>query len=326
MDQSREKSLYFLLQAVARQMNFQDPDKWKVRSAIKSIVIKDLGENWEVVATCESKISTKLIPKSSFVFYYTKSAENLALDPAIQNQNSARELLSDLFESFGFVTQIKAKEVKTSRPVYQILIKMILSLIVTLILLQSQFEFSKVIVYMYFIISFIAEFKSWRFGWQSQIYRLPEYLIPLLAIEYMQNQNVFAFAIILDGIWREISSFLATPTRLKYRIKLSVLFYSSAILFTAKVFSGSSEFTVLIFIICIMIIEILEVSAKRKFREALVVLAASLGGFLIAFTNMISNINGVISTVLVFTLVIYIVFVGKGNSMRRFLLPLLLLA
>ena len=142
----------------------------------------------------------------------------------------------------------------------------------------------------------------------------------------MQNQNVFAFAIILDGIWREISSFLATPTRLKYRIKLSVLFYSSAILFTAQVFRGSSEFTVLIFIICIMIIEILEVSAKRKFREALVVLAASLGGFLIAFTNMISNINGVISTVLVFTLVIYIVFVGKGNSMRRFLLPLLLLA
>ena len=68
MDQSREKSLYFLLQAVARQMNFQDPDKWKVRSAIKSIVIKDLGENWEVVATCESKISTKLIPKSSFLY------------------------------------------------------------------------------------------------------------------------------------------------------------------------------------------------------------------------------------------------------------------
>jgi len=75
-----------------------------------------------------------------------------------------------------------------------------------------------------------------------------------------------------------------------------------------------------------MAIEILEVSAKRKFREALVVLAAFLGGFLITITNMISNVNGVISTALVFTLVIYIVFVGKGNSMRRFLLPLLLLA
>lgn len=307
-------------------MSFQDPDKWKVRTAIKSIEIKDLGENWEVTATCESKISTKLIPKSSFIFYYTKAAENLELDPAIQNQNSARELLRELFESFGFVTQIKTEEVKTSRFLYQNIIKLILSLIVTLVLLQAQYEFSKVIVYLYFIISFVTEFKSWRFRWQPHIYRLPEYLIPLIALEYMQNKNVYAFAVILDWLWREISTFLAKPTRIEYRLKLSVFFYSSAILFTAAVFSGSSEITVLLFIICTMSIEILEVSTKGKFREASLILAVTLGGFLIVFTNVISNMNGVISTALVFSLVIYIVFVGEGNSMRRFLLPLLLLA
>lgn len=326
MDQSRERSLYFLLQAVARQMSFQDPDKWKVRTAIKSIAIKDLGENWEVIATCDSKISTKLVPKGSFIFYYTKAPENLELDPAIQNQNSARELLRGLFETFGFVTQIKAKEVKKLRFIYQKIIKIILSLIVTLVLLQSQFELSKIVVYLYFIISFIVEFKFLRFGWQSQIYRLPEYLIPLLAIGYMQNQSVFAFAIIIDWIWMEISTFLATPTRIKYRHKLSVLFYSSAILFNVNVFSGHSEFTVLLFILCTMTIEILEVSSKRQYREALVVLVATIGGSLIALINVILNMNGVISMVLVFSLVIYIVFVGKGNSMRRFLLPLLLLA
>ena len=101
-DQSRERSLFFLLSTIARNLDTPQEIKAQFKESIGSLQIRDNGETWLIsIRSLNDQPDEISFPKNRFSFYPVKSADRYDTNPAVLNRNSAEEVLMYFYGKFG---------------------------------------------------------------------------------------------------------------------------------------------------------------------------------------------------------------------------------
>ena len=90
-DQSRKKSLYFLLLNVLRSRS--NTNNEMVRALITSLSIDDLGDDWQISTNLNGEISKHIVKKSEFSLYQTKPTGQDVLK-VYQDNRKAAEIIA----------------------------------------------------------------------------------------------------------------------------------------------------------------------------------------------------------------------------------------
>jgi hypothetical protein len=213
-DQSRLKSLEFLLLAVGRQITSEQlktkekQDVQEIRDTLKTLKVTEDGENW-MITTKDSKVT---VNKTLFSFYRRDSSTTVP----IQNNNAlnARKVLQELLS-----LQIESNSVsrKEKYPV----------------LSQPQL-LSRIYSYFLLILFFLAEiFDSMLVKNTLVVYWFVYVVIFLLAGFLKRRQNIILFSICASGsiVPLVMSSFTASKMSFTFLNQTSL--YISTILFIA---------------------------------------------------------------------------------------------
>ena len=100
-DQSRLKSLYFLLLATARKRVLNSSDPSIAREIIKHLEIRELEDSWEISAHLTNGSINILREKSKFTFYATKNETSYDVEPSVSNKYQAELVVNELFKKAG---------------------------------------------------------------------------------------------------------------------------------------------------------------------------------------------------------------------------------
>jgi len=95
-DQSREKSLLFLLTRHARE-NISQEHFEKFKLSLRTLQVIQDAEMWDISCIMEDKKRSVSTPKSDFIFYSTKSKDRYPIDPQELNRKSAEKVLAMLY-------------------------------------------------------------------------------------------------------------------------------------------------------------------------------------------------------------------------------------
>lgn len=91
-DQSRLKSLYFLLQSTAKLLPMNNAERALLNKTMPFLTIQGLEENW-IISFSESRNASTIVPKANFNFY--KHSDDIEI--ARNNKIEATKLLITLF-------------------------------------------------------------------------------------------------------------------------------------------------------------------------------------------------------------------------------------
>ena len=100
-DESRQKSLYFLILATLRKNVLGTTDIQIASELARNLRIKELDKDWEVTSFFQNREIKTSISKSEFKFYPTKNESSYEIEPSTQNTISAKLVVKDLFDSAG---------------------------------------------------------------------------------------------------------------------------------------------------------------------------------------------------------------------------------
>jgi hypothetical protein len=113
-DESRKRSLYFLLMTEARKQTLMSGDIEKARSISSNLEVSELEDSWLVVSkSAEAYVSIE-IGKKNFQFYPTKNADSYEIEPSVLNQSSAQEVIKQLYEKVGITQHSEPQKVNRS--------------------------------------------------------------------------------------------------------------------------------------------------------------------------------------------------------------------
>lgn len=152
-DKSRERSLFFLLSTIARNLDTPNEVKTKFKASIGSLHISEEGENWKIsIRNIDDNSEEILVPKSKFSFYPVKSADRYEVNPVVLNRNSAEEVLMFFYGKFNIKVAGKKNFEKVPYKISSSLISLIL-LSLGIIFAQSELEvltFAFLTLYVFF--------------------------------------------------------------------------------------------------------------------------------------------------------------------------------
>jgi hypothetical protein len=102
-DESRKKSLHFLLLTFLRQKSSRVNQPHVTRELVRNLEILELRDDWKITTRLENKVIEFDYPKSDFEFYQTKSEDFYKIDPAEKNRISAQKVVFDLFSAANLI-------------------------------------------------------------------------------------------------------------------------------------------------------------------------------------------------------------------------------
>jgi len=97
MDESRKKSLEFLLTRALYSMQGSRKLPHDIDESIKSLKIEECQDSWTVVVNYRGKNRSNVFSKSNFVFYPLKGKNFYPTDPLERNIESAKKVILDLY-------------------------------------------------------------------------------------------------------------------------------------------------------------------------------------------------------------------------------------
>ncbi len=314
IDKSREKSLYFLLLAVARQMNFRSPDKSLLREAINNIKITESDDKWEISTHVYEKRNTISTPKSEFSFYQTRSLEIGGIDPVVKNKESARKALIQLFKPFNFEIDITNVSEKQNTNGLQTFLGLLFFIIATIPIYLADIEAAnKITLFIILIISFIHRKKRFT---RNYLF----FLVLLCCILFFiyRSSNISYQLIILSFVSFLYIGIKRVLTKVGLRI-FGFLTITSVVLFSFE-FNENERY--LIILICFLMLNEVISEFASKWRRELMLVLVNLGGILtIIFVGVYYGDLTIAKLLLGIGFEIYLVFFGKAQSISRFLLP-----
>ena len=99
-DQSREKSLYFLLLSTLRRNNLHQGKPEKTKQLVKNLEILELDDDWVILSVVDTLEETVTISKTEFKFYPNKKLSSYSDDPTLLNKETANYIVRSLYELF----------------------------------------------------------------------------------------------------------------------------------------------------------------------------------------------------------------------------------
>jgi hypothetical protein len=103
LDNSRQRSLHFLILATLRKYVSQSNDVPAARELAKNLVVIESEDNWEIVTTINSEKISTTIPKTNFKFYATKDVSAYEIEPSQLNAMSAKSVVEKIFNAAGII-------------------------------------------------------------------------------------------------------------------------------------------------------------------------------------------------------------------------------
>jgi hypothetical protein len=313
-DRSREKSLYFLLLAVARQLQFVSTDQTHVRAAINNIIVEEEDEAWVISTNVNGEYSQTQVAKTNFKFYQTREIEPEGTNPAEKNKQSAVETLLRLFEPYGFTSNSKKVKTKNKIEPTSFVFRSFFMLIGLAVIQLNEFDFPNtlLLIAILIVITLTSQMK-WTF----------DYLLFLLVtgfLTYFAGQTtkvnlplaiIFLFFTCVYVINQKMRITFSRSVRVIATLVASVFYFLTA---------NDANMNLWAVVFLLMINEFLEIQSRVK-RE-LFLLASTFAGFLvlIALAAMQGNLS-IAKVFLVLGLETYLVFYGGAQSMGRFFLP-----
>lgn len=97
MDESRKKSLEFLLTRALYSMQVPGTLSHDIDESIRTLKIEEYQDKWMVVVKYRGKNRNKVFSKSNFVFYPLKDKNFYSTDPVEHNIESAKKVILDLY-------------------------------------------------------------------------------------------------------------------------------------------------------------------------------------------------------------------------------------
>ena len=317
-DKSREKSLYFLLLAVARQLQFKSTNQSLVREAINNILVEEKDEVWIVSTNINGEYSPTQVTMTNFKFYQTREIEPEGTNPAEKNKQSAVETLLSLFEPYGFTSNSVKVRTKNEFKFTSFLVRT-LFLIMGLALIQlNEFDYpNSLLLIAILIVSTLT----------SQIKLTFDYLLFLLLtgfLTYFAGQtNKVNLQLAIICLFFACVYVLNQKMRMTFSRLVRVVATSAACVFYYFTANNANMYLwALVFFL--MVNEFLEIQSRVK-RE-LFLLVSTFAGFLvlIALAAIQGNLS-IAKILLVMGLETYLVLYGRAQSMGRFFLPAALL-
>jgi hypothetical protein len=116
-DESRKKSLYFLLLAIGRQRVVENPTfRSEYRSAFNSLKIEKVDDFWEISVSVNGSLVTQLVPRNAFKFYTTgfSEIEDSTVDA---NKNRANNFWEKIEAEFGPEIKVRNEKKTTSKSI-----------------------------------------------------------------------------------------------------------------------------------------------------------------------------------------------------------------
>jgi len=116
-DESRKKSLYFLLLAIGRQRAVDNPTfRDKYRAAFNSLSIEKMDDFWEISVSVNGSLVNQLVPRNAFKFYTTgfSEIEDSTVDT---NKKVANNFWEKIEAEIGIEIELGNQNKKTSRPI-----------------------------------------------------------------------------------------------------------------------------------------------------------------------------------------------------------------
>ena len=101
IDNSRQRSLYFLILATLRKYVSQSEDLISARELAKNLTIVENSESWEISTSLQEKKISVTASKVDFKFYPTKDLSSYEVEPSKQNSASAKSVVKFLFKEAG---------------------------------------------------------------------------------------------------------------------------------------------------------------------------------------------------------------------------------
>jgi hypothetical protein len=112
VDESRKRSLYFLLMTEARKQTLQSGNIEMARSITSNLDVIEAEDSWLVTSKVDSTEISVEVPKKKFQFYPTKNAESYEIEPSILNKQSAASVINDLYQRSGIELELHVEKNK----------------------------------------------------------------------------------------------------------------------------------------------------------------------------------------------------------------------
>ncbi len=220
IDNSRQRSLYFLILATLRKLVSQSEDLPSARELAKNLTVLENSESWEVATSLRSEKIVVMVPKTDFRFYPTKDLSSYEVEPSKQNAASAKSVIKALFEEAGisnsqFPVVSKSESKKKRFSSLKLNILEIPTLFIVVLLLQLRFIpanamiLAKVLFGAYLFVSLIGkrkvqvEFRKFTipliaFGTLSYFAQISlEENVQLIFVSYLILMKIFEYLFVL---------------------------------------------------------------------------------------------------------------------------------
>lgn len=228
-DESRQKSLYFLLLAVGRQRALRLPEfRQEYREALQSLVIEKRDKSWQIeIRSIEFK---REINRDEFQFYKTGLTTN---QDKVAESN--RRIADDFWKAFeDEITPQSFTAVRSSAKIRSRIARNInlnfsqflqVSLIILLLLPESSREF------LYLALVFIPIIRLFWFSkykWQSRFLYIAMILSIAINFESLpQSSGSVSFVVVLSAInafiWSTIYSIRSRSSKNDYKTKILIM-------------------------------------------------------------------------------------------------------
>lgn len=116
-DESRKKSLYFLLLAIGRQRAVENPTfRDEYRAAFNTLKIEKMDDFWEISVSANGSLVNQLLPRNAFKFYTTgfSESEDSTVDT---NKKAANNFWEKIEAEIGIETELGNQKKKTSKSI-----------------------------------------------------------------------------------------------------------------------------------------------------------------------------------------------------------------
>ena len=316
-DSSRQKSLFFLLQAVARQVGFKSVNQAQVHEAIKNLSVEDEDQFWLLSTTVGGSKNFIRVSKTQFSFYQTRSVEDNGPNPAEKNKTNAVEALTQLFQPYNFNHNMNlTTKVYSPKSRRDIVLKITLWII--FVFLCSQFDLTAIKnIALTSIFTHMLFNKRIR---KSQEFYFSIFLSFFVLYYVLQSDEITiisAMILLASNIYRFLQPFL---TNFIGRIIRTIsLVLSLFVLFVNNPMQQNQYWTTLFSIL--LLNESLQNLSVKKYREFGLVFVSLFGVVSLIYLGVIVGNFSLPKLLFILLSELFLIFYGNSRSISRFLIP-----
>ena len=326
VDESRKKTLIFLLTRTARGLNLGGHSQSKILTAMNSLEIDEKLEEWDISVYDGNTLRKTTIPKSNFSFYATKPSHTYEVDPFQKNTQSSLQVLEDLFPEYLMPSKIGMKVIQFN-PIQNYVPFIFLTYLICQSLLPYLYSlFAQILLFS------LAYFSFWKKqGVSKQSVNISTISLFVIAISLAAQFNVnnLIFSLIYLAIQILFDQYVYTRPRFQFSVRSLLALLGISLNYTYLVFEGSSLSAIestakTIFLLANVLLLLLPLPSLSKWLRSITLVAAAILSCISIALVLMSNFASFFVFPFLFLGIFFALTHGGSKNPTRIIAPLVL--